>query len=301
MKILIALTIVLFAPISTYAITGPYDLGGQYNPINVIVTPSASTQNSQKESNLQSAYGISAYNACRSSCSGMIDLANPNNQARCLLYIESCLARYQQPKTVTAPTTNPNSVESRDASCKATYGPTARASGTQGCDLGIPATIKNPVLAAPTPTKTNAQICHDYYGQFSVWTGQMNDQNGPLCGCQDGYAWNSGSTACVPLQPTNKSNNATGTTCDRLVMGEMTHFGLMSADSCFDVWQKAVEAAQKKISNSVTPAVQAESKKIRASTDEVRSAVTPTATSASVARPAAERRTLWAWLISLFK
>ena len=104
-----ALMLIPFA--SAAAPTGPFELGGQYNPINITVTRTQNQINAQSESNLQTAYGIAAYNSCRSACSGISDLANPNQYARCLVYIDACLQRINR-YPVQQPTSNvTNSVQ----------------------------------------------------------------------------------------------------------------------------------------------------------------------------------------------
>jgi zinc-ribbon domain len=77
------------------------------------------------------------------------------------------------------------------------------------CDLGIPTLgvsgltagtgyIQSVSLSRQHVTLTNDQICQDDYGGNSDYTGN-NSQGGIICGCESGYTWNAGDTACVAL------------------------------------------------------------------------------------------------------
>ena len=62
----------------------------------------------------------------------------------------------------------------------------------------VPQVVPPPVVIAPpqqpivsTPLKTDNQKCQDKYGINSNWTGQVNSQGGPTCGCRSGYALDS--------------------------------------------------------------------------------------------------------------
>lgn len=182
--------ILAFAPAVTHALvlTTPYDQGGAYNPVHVIVTPSAGTQNAQKQSNLQSAYGIAAYNSCRSACRGMSDLANPANEARCLVYVESCLMRMPQ-QTQTVPVQSGNT--------------TSQPQGPQYSDLDR--------LIAQQRTSTRADMdaaCQFLHGAGSY--SYKDSRNIDQCGCSTGYAWNATKTSCVVQQQVSVSGSAGG-------------------------------------------------------------------------------------------
>lgn len=68
--------------------------------------------------------------------------------------------------------------------------------GDSGLTAGI-GYIQSFVLAAQPVTQTNAQVCENDYGPYSVWGGQTNSSGGPTCDCENGYEWNSNQTACV--------------------------------------------------------------------------------------------------------
>lgn len=210
----IALSFALLAPMLVYAQSGTY-----FDPINVQIQQDpwdAFVQQSQQQSqadslnqslrNIQNALSNQSQQQAQfqqqqliqqkqSQCppNEKVYVSKVSKKLDCVCtspyYIEngSCVSAASQP---TAPVSN----HLRDATCKSLYGPAARASGT-GCD-GIPASLPTPVA----PSKTNGEICRDYYGQYSVWTGQVNDKNGAICDCQSGYAWNSTRTACVAQQ-----------------------------------------------------------------------------------------------------
>lgn len=59
-------------------------------------------------------------------------------------------------------------------------------------------------------TKTNDQLCKDNYGVNSIWSGKSNDK-GPLCGCVQGFVWNSNATACQTLSGTLCNDKYWGT------------------------------------------------------------------------------------------
>lgn len=79
------------------------------------------------------------------------------------------------------------------------------------CDLGIPTLgvsgltagtgyIQSVSLSRQAVTLTNDQICQNDYGINSDYTGS-NSQGGISCGCDSGYTWNAGDTACVEIPP----------------------------------------------------------------------------------------------------
>ncbi len=72
--------------------------------------------------------------------------------------------------------------------------------GDSGLTAGI-GYIQSFSLASQPVTQTNAQICQNNYGAYSVWNGQTNSTGGPTCDCERGYEWNSNQTACVALTP----------------------------------------------------------------------------------------------------
>lgn len=51
-------------------------------------------------------------------------------------------------------------------------------------------------------TKTNDQICVEDFGINSLWTNELNDTGGPICGCEIGFEWNSDGTACIVIAKT---------------------------------------------------------------------------------------------------
>ncbi len=173
----------------------------------------------------------------------------------------SCVSSYAQP---TAPTTNS---QLRDATCKAWYGPTARASATSGCDLGIPATMP----ATQVQQKSNNEVI-----------------TAPASGGGGG-----GSTYADKIA------------CYRAVRGEITYFGTLTLDECDTVWQKAVEDAQKKntVTAALAPKVHVDRTDAQAATVSM---VQPVATT-TVSRTVATRERglfslfgLWPWLFGLF-
>lgn len=43
-------------------------------------------------------------------------------------------------------------------------------------------------------------LCKKSYGSHSIWTGEKNDDGGPICGCTSGYEFNISSTVCTKVQ-----------------------------------------------------------------------------------------------------
>lgn len=79
------------------------------------------------------------------------------------------------------------------------------------CDLGIPTLgvsgltagtgyIQSISLSQQPVTLSDDQICQNDYGTNSDYTGN-NSQGGISCGCDSGYEWNTGDTACVAVPP----------------------------------------------------------------------------------------------------
>jgi hypothetical protein len=48
-----------------------------------------------------------------------------------------------------------------------------------------------------TVTKTDNQICVDYYGSNSLWSGQRDGNGTGICGCKTGFSFNTQITSCV--------------------------------------------------------------------------------------------------------
>jgi hypothetical protein len=70
--------------------------------------------------------------------------------------------------------------------------------GDSGLTAGI-GYIQSFVLASQPVTLSNAQICQNNYGPYSVWDGQTNSSGGPTCDCESGYTWNAADTECVAM------------------------------------------------------------------------------------------------------
>ena len=68
---------------------------------------------------------------------------------------------------------------------------------TPTCPAGYTCTV--PVqtqTSQQTQTITDQQSCENSYGPNSSYSGQKNSSGGQVCGCKDGYAWNSDRTSC---------------------------------------------------------------------------------------------------------
>lgn len=48
----------------------------------------------------------------------------------------------------------------------------------------------------PSP-KSNIARCQDNYGSHSEWSGKLNNDGDPTCGCQAGYSWSASGESCV--------------------------------------------------------------------------------------------------------
>ncbi len=70
--------------------------------------------------------------------------------------------------------------------------------GDSGLTAGI-GYIQSFVLASQPVTQTNAQVCENNYGPYSVYGGQTNSSGGPTCNCESGYTWNSDQTECIAM------------------------------------------------------------------------------------------------------
>ncbi len=85
-------------------------------------------------------------------------------------------------------------------SCQSSYGVGSYAyeNGTKaqcGCSTGYQWNSNQSACVAVQ--ETPQQVCQDNYGYNSEYSGQTNNQGGPVCQCQSGYVWNSAQTACV--------------------------------------------------------------------------------------------------------
>lgn len=77
-------------------------------------------------------------------------------------------------------------------------------------------TVIQQQIQAPAPVQDNTTICRTDYGPNSVWTGEWNDQGGPVCGCAQGYDWQ-GNVCAAAAQPQTYAapeTCAVGTTYD---------------------------------------------------------------------------------------
>ncbi|MFZ2038852.1 MAG: hypothetical protein WAV11_02860 [Minisyncoccia bacterium] len=115
----------------------------------------------------------------------------------------------------------------------------------------------------------NNKICAKDYGERSIWNGKTNEKGGLICDCMTGYQWNSNQTSCITISKPKTistttvinggrslgicTNNATNyptcdsnvkISCDKIVFGKMTSFGVITKDECSLAWKKAVEAKQ---------------------------------------------------------
>ncbi|MDO8435080.1 MAG: calcium-binding EGF-like domain-containing protein [bacterium] len=129
-----------------------------------------------------------------------------------------------------------------------------------------------PANPAPAPALTLDQQCKNSFGIHSIGYGASK------CVCETGYQWASDGKSCAPAPDTNAvsvnvspfqplsgggsvaGSGGSGSTggsmsCDRMVMGQMTHLGTMAGRECEAAWSKAVEGAQKKNGSFVAVAV----------------------------------------------
>lgn len=198
---IIALFVVSVPSVSAISV---FDLGGLYNPIHVQVQQDLGMQNTQKDNNLKSTYGLSNYYKCATGGSTQ-DLSNPNTMAQYLNTVQYCLER--------------NLMRERNAQQVAT----AVASCPQGYVIKNRACVSEQVIsqmytdslrrvevseAYNTPTKRNNQICKETYGLNSLWNGDTVTQGGLVCSCLAGFSFSTDGKSCVavPVTPI-KTNN----------------------------------------------------------------------------------------------
>lgn len=158
------------------------------------------------------------------------------------------------------------------------------------------------------PIKTNDQVCQADFGINVSWDGTKTADGNLNCNCKSGYQWNAGRTACVVQPPPiNASVEVSGTeksSCDKPVLGQVTHFGVMTVDECYATWQKAVAAKQTSV-KAATPAPQAVTKETSSSitaTLEVKTPamVSPTSSS-SISTSTPPKTPLWLKVLGWFK
>src|SRR3989344_7757116 len=271
---------VVFVPAVSFA------LGELYNPLNVQITVDPLTQQTQ---DLQNQWQVDSLNQSLKNIQNAINNQTAQQaqlqqqqliqqkQSQCpantTVYVSKITGKVggcicQPPYTMQSgacvmPGSETGTTDTgADARCKAAYGSSARSTGNGTCDLGIPATLQPKTNTTPAPAKSNNQICLDYYGSRSAWDGTLNAQSGPNCQCQSGYQWNANQTTCIaiPTQIAGVSGGAGGNiSCDKMVMGQLTHLGTMTQEECYTTWQKEVETAQKTtiLTNSKTDRVPA--------------------------------------------
>jgi len=61
-------------------------------------------------------------------------------------------------------------------------------------------------VQAPAPVLSNADVCRNNYGPFSIWTGELNESGGATCTCTEGYGFQGGVCAPVPVQTHVEAN-----------------------------------------------------------------------------------------------
>lgn len=172
-------------------------------------------QQQSLESSLKSQYGVSAYYACSStfpSCTTG-DMSDPSRQSSCLIFIKSCLESKSMQKSDTEIQKTQNwDQRQQSLGCMNKYGLHSfydAAISMCSCQSGYTSNGITCIAISVPPTKSNDQICRDYYSQNSIWTGNVNDAGQIVCGCKAGYVWNDQQTdKCVfiPVVPV-KSND----------------------------------------------------------------------------------------------
>lgn len=241
----------------------------------------------QTISNLKAQYGYSAYASCASRGGGVCNSASPDGQQACVQYVQYCL----QMTTKRSPIqTNPVTQAQTNVQ---TSQPQVGQTGTAGIDALI-------AQSHPSTQTDMNSLCQWNYGKGSYSVG------GSTCGCISTYVWNSGKTACISQREQsvaqgtrgNPESESVNVTCNRMVMGQMTHFGTMTADACNTVWQAAVVAAQK--SNAPTNITVAPKPEAKAPVFYVDThPVAMTVTASAPATTTLQRRGFWSWFVRL--
>jgi|SRR3989344_1375988 len=84
-----------------------------------------------------------------------------------------------------------------DQKCKNNYGPNSYGTGANDCYCSTGyqwASDKKSCVVVPI--KSNQQVCQEYYGAGSVWSGKLTDIGGPTCDCASGFEWSSARNFC---------------------------------------------------------------------------------------------------------
>ena len=175
------------------------------------------------------------------------------------------------------------------------------------CDTGYQTNAKQNGCVL-TPTKTNDQVCQADFGINVSWDGTKTSDGNLNCNCKSGYQWNDGRTACIVQPPPVNAGAGVGGTekssCDKPVLGQITHFGVMTADECYATWQKAVAAKQTSI-KTAAPAPQAVIKEISPSITATLEAKNPViaspASSSPISTSTPPKTPLWLQILGWFK
>lgn len=231
----LASAFLLFVLIPSSVLAAP--LGTWFDPIHVEVELSPNDRFLQQrgsimsqENALKAQYGLTNYYFCTSQSGG----SDVNFVRYCL---ERKVMAEERTRSSTCPSgyvVKNGGCVTPDAGCKLTYGQGAEirsldASGTPICScsdgygwsvdgsscesksarfesLGtIECTngwvwSKSEMKCVQPIAQDNASICRNHYGAYSVWTGELNENNTPLCGCAKGYGWNGDVCVLTPKE-----------------------------------------------------------------------------------------------------
>lgn len=272
-KYLVLLVFALFFPLTPVLALGEFDPGGVYNPIHIQVEPTDQQRNKNLQSSLQSQYGGSEYRSCRakvSACNG--DMSDPSSEYGCLLAVQYAFDT-----------------------------PLCRVHAPLQCDTGYTmvngSCVRNAVQTpsfCPGGTTALGGACVPF-----TCSGGYVPQGSKCVKVQKITASASPSSQTIEQPETfggaGSSGNGPGLeSCDRLVLGQTTHFGMLTSNECYAVWQSAVEEAISDTRQNAQPMVTA--KASQAATVAIADSVE----SVPVETKPEPRRGFWSWLLGLF-
>lgn len=179
--------------------------------------------------------------------------------------------------------------------------------GGLGCVLFSQKLMPAKAITAPTPSKTNNQICQEYYGMNSAWDGTLNAQSAPVCGCQTGYQWNDAQKTCIAVPQTARESGggcAKGYTVASATSGCVANADICRADyGDHSVWTGNLNSTGGPVcecrsgyqfsSDQCVPIPKLEKK-------EGNPVVALSSTPTDEEKPASERRGFWSWILGLF-
>jgi hypothetical protein len=142
-----------------------------------------------QEDALKAQYGLTTYYDCVRE-TGYLKSSGGSSSSAYFMYLKACVER----KAMYAERARPQPTQA--SSCPAgTYAQDGVCIQTVIQQAVVPAPVQAPALAM-----SNAEVCRNDYGPFSIWTGELNESGGATCTCTEGYDFQGGVCAPIPRQ-----------------------------------------------------------------------------------------------------